>query len=191
MGRGYAVSAVVGILAGAFFGRVWLNILAAGLPGWQNNIKIAGWAVLTLFVVAGTFVLLRIFRTPLYWSGRLPRSAWSVWFVILIIMEVALIAIGNNFFRENKLGTWAPAWTLFIVGVHFSAFAYIFRLSVFHRLAAVMCGAAVLSVLISSSVGTRQLWFILPGLSGSIALWWFAAWALYHMSHGQWIDMKR
>lgn len=190
MARGYAVMAVAGILTGATFGRVWLSLLANGFPEWRHQIEISGWIVLTLFVVMGGLIMLRIFRTQIYWNGQAPMRSWYIWFVVSIIAEIALIGFGNSFLQDNDHVNWKPAWILFVVGTHFFAFAYIFRIHSFNWLAATVCLTSILSVLMSSFFETDHLLYFLTGLSGALSLWGFAAWALFRISHGKWIDIK-
>ena len=185
MSFGYALIAVIGLLIAVCFGWIWLNILVA--PGWQHQIKIPGRGVLMVFMIATVIVLLQVSRKPLYWSGRLPGPFWYIWFVILIIAEVALIAAGNNFFHENNHAEWQAAWTLFIVGAHFLGFAFIFHIRAFRWLAVSMCGVSVLSVLLSIIIGAPQLRTFLSAFGGALSLWLFSGWALCKMYRGRWI----
>lgn len=190
MARGYAVTAVAGILTGAAFGRVWLSLLANGFPKWRHQIEISGWIVVTLFVITGVLIMLHIFRTPIYWNSRVPIRSWYIWFVVSIIAEIALIGFGNVFLQDNNHVVWKPVWILFIVGTHFFAFAYIFRIRSFNWLAATICLSSALSVLMSSFFESDYLLCFLTGLSGALSLWGFAAWALFRMAQGRWIDIK-
>jgi|GEM_PF-5109537 len=190
MGRGYAIVTVAGVLIGAAFGRVWLSLLANDFPEWPHQIEISGWIVLTLFVFMGVLIMLRIFQTPISWNGQLPIRAWYIWFVVSIIAEIALIGFGNSFLQDNNLVNWKPAWILFIVGIHFFVFAYIFRIRSLNWLAATVCLTSILSVLMSSFFETDYLLYSLTGLSGALSLWSFAAWALFRMAKGKWINVK-
>jgi hypothetical protein len=189
IGRGYAIATIAGILAGAVFGRVWLALLANVFLGWQHSLEVGGWVVLLLFLAASIWITLRVFRKPVYRSGQLPIRTWYIWFVILIIVEIRMIALGNLFLQENNVVNWKPAWILFIVGAHFWGFAFIFRIRSFNWLAATTCSASVLSVLMSRFFQSDSLLYFLTGLSGALSLWGFTGWALYRMANGRWIDI--
>lgn len=146
--------------------------------------------MLVLFVVMGVLIMLRIFQTPISWNGQLPIRAWYIWFVVSIITEIALIAFGISFLHDNNLVSWKPAWILFIVGAHFFVFAYIFRIRSFNWLAATLCLTSFLSVLMSIFLKSEFLLYFLTGLCGALSLWSFAAWALFRMAQGRWIDVK-
>lgn len=184
--KGAIIAAVFGALIGASFGRVWLSMAAKGLYEWRAAIEVAGWGVLGLFVVAGVLVALSLLRTPPQWGRERPRHAWAPWFGVVIAVEVALIAGGQNLLH-GTLGhpEWIPVWTLFVVGAHFWPFALILRMDAFRILAGSLCAVAVVSALVASLAGIASLWSVLPGFGGAAVLWGFAGWALHRMARGR------
>ena len=159
---------------------------AKDLHAWRAAVEVAGWVVLVLFVVAGVVVARSVLRAPPQWGGKRPRTAWAAWFGVVIAVEVALIAGGQNLLI-GSLGhpEWIPVWTLFVVGVHFWPFALILHVDAFHILAGALCAMAVVSALVASLVGMASLWSVLPGLGGAVVLWSFAGWALQRMARGR------
>lgn len=189
--RSPIIAAVFGALIGASFGRVWLSTAAKDMGGWRTAIEFAGWVVLGLFVIAGMFVALRVPRHRSQWSRGRPRVAWAVWFAVLLAVEVALIAGGQNLLR-GTLGhpEWIPVWTLFVVGAHFWPFALILKVDAFHVLAGALCAMAVVSAMVASLMGVSSLWSALPGLGGAAVLWGFTGWALYRLACGRGASLR-
>lgn len=176
---------VSGSLIGASFGRIWLNIAAKDMGQWRTAVEFAGWVVFGLFVIAGTSIALRAPRHRPQRGAMRPRAAWVAWFGVLVVVEVALIAGGQNLLGGTYgHPEWIPVFTLLVVGAHFSAFAVILRIDAFHVLAGALCIVAIVSATVATLAGLPSLWWALPGLGGAVALWGFTGWALYRSAAG-------
>ncbi|BEL03387.1 hypothetical protein Q0Z83_015780 [Actinoplanes sichuanensis] len=126
---------VIGSLIAISFGTVFMMVNSSGLPApWPLVIRAAGAVIAAVLVVA----LLRTARTGRTTSPEGAGFADRRYQVIVAVEVIALFGglyVINQVLQRPETGI---AWVAVVVGTHFFALAWAWRLPLFHWLGAAM-----------------------------------------------------
>ncbi|MEU8244332.1 hypothetical protein AB0C07_39260 [Actinoplanes missouriensis] len=160
---------VTGSLIAISFGTVFILVNSGGLPTpWPLIIRVAG-------VLAAAVLLVALFRKariptnaggPADINGFTDRRYW-------IIVAAEVVALFGGLFLINSV--WerpelAIAWIATVVGVHFFALAWAWRLPLFHGLGAVMTVLGLAGFVIAASGGSEATIALVAGVGSGVAL---------------------
>jgi hypothetical protein len=160
----------LGSLIGAIFGLVYLLVNASALP--PSTVT----PVRVLAAIAFVFVLGAIGRR----RGRSERTARAgfgpgYWLVVAgeVIALVAGLVVINRAFHAPQASV---AWVSLVVGVHFLAFAAVFRERLFSWLGAAIGVCGLVGLGLAAAGAGRSLMAILSGIVPGVLLlasaWW-------------------
>lgn len=166
--KGHVITLVITSLIGVGFGTGWWFSGATALSSGS-----------TVFAVLGVVIALGLagwaFRFGRF-AGRLPAgggragSPFGTKYRIAVLLMVVGIFAGSRLMAVLELPQAVPAWVLFVVGLHFAPFAKLFGSTRFLLLAALLCGTAVLAVVLGAA-GAEWAWRLVPGFGGAAVLW--------------------
>jgi hypothetical protein len=103
-------------------------------------------------------------------GGGREASPFGKKYGIAVLLMVVGIFAGSRLLTVLDLPQVVPAWVLFVVGAHFVPFVKLFGSTRFLLLAALLCGAAVLAVVLGAA-GLEWAWRLVPGFGGAAVLW--------------------
>lgn len=166
--RSHVITLMITSLIGAGFGAGWWFSGSAAVSGGGTALMVAG-AVITACLVVWA---LRFGRS----GGHLPAgggresSPFGKKYGIAVLLMIVGIFAGSRLLTVLELPQAIPAWVLFVVGAHFVPFVKLFGSSRFLLLAALLCGAGVLAVVLGAA-GLEWAWRLVPGFGGAAVLW--------------------
>lgn len=166
--KGHVITLVITSLIGVGFGAGW----------WFSGVASVSVGAVPLAVVGVAIALgltgwaLRFGRS----GGGLPPgggradSPFGKGYGIAVLLMLVGIFAGSRLLASLDLPQATPAWVLFVVGAHFAPFAKLFGSNRYLLLAALLCGTAVLAVVLGA-IGLEWSWRLVPGFGGAAVLW--------------------
>ncbi|MEU0878216.1 hypothetical protein ABZ345_06425 [Lentzea sp. NPDC005914] len=161
------ITLMITSLIGTGFGAGWWFSGATAVSGGTALVVLG--AVITVFLSGWA---LRFGRS----GGQLPAgggresSPFGKNYGIAVLLMVVGIFAGSRLLTVLELPQAIPAWVLFMVGLHFVPFVKIFGSVRYLSLAALLCGAGVLAVVLGAA-GLEWAWRLVPGFGGAAVLW--------------------
>lgn len=192
---GIPVAAVRGVATGvlfmAFFGTLWAGIGIGGLRGWGGLwVPLAAVLVGIGLLIAGIFLFRSSRGAPNPIAApdtQHDRRTW-IWFGITFATEGLLIAVASVVCNAlNRVDLFFPIMAI-IVGVHFFPLAALFQVMPYYLVGALMCGLALITLLVvpeSATLGGQ------PILAQSVVLGFGAALILWVVGFGLWLLGRR
>jgi hypothetical protein len=171
--KGHLVTLMISSSIGVGFGAGWWFSGAASVPDAAVVLRIVG--VVVLVGVAGWLFLTARKGSGLPAGGGRGDSPFGKQYGIAVLLMLVGIFAGSRVLTAVlDLPEAVPAWVLFVVGLHFVPFAKIFGSRRFTALGALLCGVAVLAVVLGA-IGRTWAWQAVPGFGGALVLWATAA----------------
>jgi len=163
-----------GATIGTIFGAAWFVM---GLPTLHSTIRLvvtaAGLAVLVLS--AGAIALLRraARSAPSQSQPSPPRPTGGPRFIRVLIVEVVLLAVGNNYLgHQLHRPELMYEWSTVIVGAHFLPLSRTWNSPVVRVLGlALLAVAAVTAMVVVGTGADRVTWQILACFGAATCLW--------------------
>lgn len=135
------------LLVATVVGCAWALWGAAGLAPDAGLLVSIAVLVVTALLLAGWLVLRRRQPTSVEGAEAVPESMFrSRAYLLVVAGEVVAIAGGAAVLSQFELSGYLIEWIAAVVGVHLLLFGRLFS-RMFHRLAAIFLGAAVVGVL--------------------------------------------
>lgn len=160
---------VVGSLVAIAFGTVFVLVNSADLSApWPLVIRVAG-LVVAVALIAALVPVIRRGAPATAASDAMDRRYW----LVVALEAVALfggLAVINGVLHRSAV---AVAWVAVVVGVHFFGLGWVWRMPLYHWLAAAMTLLGLAGFLIYALGGSAALVALVAGVGSGVAL--FAA----------------
>lgn len=159
---------VVGSAVALTFGTVFVLVNSGGLPTpWPLVIRAVGLVVAAVLIAA---LVLVVRSTP---PARVPASGYPDRRFGLIVAGEAValfggLAVINGVLHRTAV---AVAWVALVVGVHFFGLGWIWRMRLYHWLAAAMTALGLAGFLIYALGGTAGTIGLVSGVGSGAALY--------------------
>jgi hypothetical protein len=166
--KGHVITLMITSLIGVGFGVGWWFSGVASVTAGATVLTVVGVAI----ALALTGWVFRLGRS----GGGLPPgggrsdSPFGKGYGIAVLLMLVGIFAGSRLLASLDLPQATPAWVLFVVGAHFAPFAKLFGSDRYLLLAALLCGTAVLAVVLGA-LGPEWSWRLVPGFGGAAVLW--------------------
>jgi hypothetical protein len=167
--KGHLITLLISSFIGVGFGAGWWFSATASMP----LLRVVG-VVLVVALAAWVFLTARRGRDLPAGGGRGDSPFGKQYGIAVLLMVVAIFAGSKVLSAVFELPEAIPAWVLFVVGLHFVPFAKLFGSNRFLLLAGLLCGVAVLAVVLGA-VGSTWAWQAVPGFGGALVLWTIVA----------------
>ncbi|AZL11398.1 hypothetical protein CXR25_00165 [Brevibacterium aurantiacum] len=175
-----AAGAEIGSLIGGAFGLVFLIVNSTGFSTLGRAlvliVGIAAFAAIAFLALRGLGRMKRpraqTADSQLRTTGPFGRSYW----IIVAIEAVALFG-GSRLLSGMGHPELGVAWVSFVVGTHFYALGYVFKLGRFHILATVVTACGIAGF-IAFFAGAPEFIPVLGGIIPGFVLLAFGLWAL-------------
>ncbi|GIE76724.1 hypothetical protein Aph02nite_26740 [Actinoplanes philippinensis] len=159
---------MIGSLIAISFGTVFVMVNSAGLPApWPLVIRVTGAVVAAALLVA----LFRTARTgpagPPAGGGFQDRRYWAIVAVEVVALFGGLYVI-NGVLHRSEI---AIAWVAVVVGIHFFALAWAWRLPLFHWLGTGMTALGVLGFVVDALGATPATVALIAGVGSGLCLY--------------------
>ncbi len=167
--RDLGITALIeGFFASAWFG--WGN----ATPSAWEGVLIVGSVISIVVAILGAIVG---FRSPASTAVLRDREAGRRYGIIVGI-EFGLAGVGAALLGVLGYPAYIPVWVCAVVGVHFFALVDVLRDPTLRLLGALMCGVAVLALVIAWWPGSDVTPGLVTGLGAGLLLLVFGAMAL-------------
>lgn len=177
--KGQLGTLTISSLIGAGFGAGWWFSATSSAPSVSTLLRVVAAVVLVAFIAWAIRLRRSGAELPADEAGRGP---FGFVYAVAVLVLVAAIVIGSRLLDGPLRHPDAvAAWVLFAVGLHFVPFSSVFRARKFFLLAGLLCGIAVVAVVLGAA-GASWAWRTVPGFGGALALWGTAAAGLIEAS---------